>query len=201
MPEIKGQATGDAPGRNWKDMAATGAGLRLGLRLLGVGPVLILAVLVVIPGLFAPHFRSGQNIANILAQTAVISDVVLGQHLVILTRGIDLSVGSNLALSSVAGALVFQAGGGAVTVTLAMMATGAAVGLVNGGVYVRGRLPHPFIITLATLSIAKGLALELADRRAVPGMPDAIRWLGRDGWSVCQGRFRWCWARHCCSGA
>jgi ribose transport system permease protein len=59
-----------------------------------------------------------------------------------------------------------------------MMASGAFVGAINGGVYVFGRLPHPFIITLATLSIAKGLALELADGRAIPGMPDVIRFIG-----------------------
>jgi ribose transport system permease protein len=62
-----------------------------------------------------------------------------------------------------------------------MVGTGATVGLINGGVFVYGRLPHPFIITLATLSIAKGLALELANGRAIQGMPPAIRWLGTNG--------------------
>ena len=181
MSEIKAQVTGDPSGHSGGTMSSAGAGLRLGLRLLAIGPMLILLVLIAVLGAFSPHFLSGRNIANILAQTAVISVVALGQHLVILTRGIDLSVGSNLALSSVVGALVFQWGGGAVLVTLAMLGTGATVGLVNGGVFVWGRLPHPFIITLATLSIARGLALELADGRAVPGMPEAIRWLGRDG--------------------
>ena len=86
----------------------------------------------------------------------------MGQHLVILTRGIDLSVGSNLALASVMGALVFQAVDSAPLVILAMLASGTLVGAVNGVVYVFGRLPHPFIITLATLSICRGLALALA---------------------------------------
>lgn len=168
---------GDRPGKT----TPVAPGLALGLLLLGIGPVLILVVLIGVLGLTAPHFLSGRNLSNILAQTAVIAVVAMGQHLVILTRGIDLSVGSNLALSSVVGALVFQAGGGAALVIIAMVGTGALVGLVNGGVFVWGRLPHPFIITLATLSIARGIGLELSDGRAIQGMPDAIRWLGNDG--------------------
>lgn len=158
-----------------------GRGLSIGLRLLAAGPLVILVLLALILGLSTPHFLSGRNLSNILAQTAVIAVVAMGQHLVILTRGIDLSVGSNLALSAVCGALWFQAGGSTVGVVAVMCGVGALVGAVNGCVFVYGRLPHPFIITLATLSIAKGLALELSDGRAVQGMPDAIRWLGRDG--------------------
>lgn len=75
----------------------------------------------------------------------------------------------------------FQAGGGTFGVVAVMLLVGALVGAVNGCVFVYGRLPHPFIITLATLSIARGLALEISDGRAVQGMPEAIRWLGRDG--------------------
>ncbi len=152
--------------------------LSLGLRLLSVGPVLILLVLVVILGFLSPYFLTTRNLGNILAQTAVISVVAMGQHLVILTRGIDLSVGSNLALASVVGALAFHAGAPGSLVILAMVASGAAVGATNGLFYVFGRLPHPFIITLATLSIAKGLALQLADGRAIPGMPPSIQALG-----------------------
>jgi ribose transport system permease protein len=148
---------------------------------LGFGPLIVLVLLVAIIAVFTPHFLSTRNISNIFAQTAVISVVALGQHLVILTRGIDLSVGSNLALSSVVGALVFQASGSAVATVAAMVGTGALVGFVNGSIFVYGRLPHPFIITLATLSIAKGLALELSNGRAIQGMPPAIRWLGTDG--------------------
>ena len=62
---------------------------------------------------------------------------------------------------------------------MAMIVSGALVGAVNGLFYVFGRLPHPFIITLATLSICRGIAFQLADGRAIPGMPEAIRVLGR----------------------
>jgi ribose transport system permease protein len=152
--------------------------LAIGLRLLSAGPIVILVVLVGVLALLSPPFLTPRNLYNILAQTAVISVVAMGQHLVILTRGIDLSVGSNLALATVIGALVWKATGSPELTIVTMMASGAFVGAVNGAVYVFGRLPHPFIITLATLSIAKGLALELADGRAIPGMPDAIRFIG-----------------------
>ena len=125
-----------------------------------------------------------RNIGNILAQRAVIATVAMGQHLVILTRGIDLSVGSNLALASVVGALAYKAVDSSFLVILAMVATGALVGATNGIFYVFGRLPHPFIITLATLSVAKGWALQLSDGRALPGMPNAIAFIGHEsiGW-------------------
>ena len=151
----------------------------VGLRLLGFGPVLILVLLVAVFSLLTPHFFSPRNISNIMSQTAVIAIVAIGQHLVILTRGIDLSVGANLALATVVGGLVYRVVDSTELVALAMILTGAAVGAVNGIVYVFGRLPHPFIITLATLSIARGLALELAiGHTTMRGMPDPIQALG-----------------------
>ena len=154
--------------------------LAIWLKLLSAGPIVILLALIGVLSIVSPPFLTPRNISNILAQTAVIADVAMGQHLVILTRGIDLSVGSNLALATVTGALTWQATGSTELTILAMLLSGAAVGAVNGLVYVFGHLPHPFVITLATLSIAKGLALQLANGRAIPGMPDAVRFLGGD---------------------
>ncbi|WP_332685807.1 ABC transporter permease [Devosia sp.] len=148
------------------------------LKVLSAGPIAILIILLVVLSIASPHFLTPRNVSNILAQTAVIAVVAMGQHLVILTRGIDLSVGSNLALATVVGALVYKATGSDVLTVLAMLVSGAGVGAINGLIYTFGRLPHPFIITLATLSIAKGTALQLADGRAIPGMPEAIRFLG-----------------------
>ncbi|HMQ92855.1 MAG TPA: ABC transporter permease [Amaricoccus sp.] len=151
----------------------------MGLRLLGAGPLLILALLVVGVALWTPNFLKPGNLSNIAAQTAVIAIVAMGQQLVILTRGIDLSVGANLALATVIGGLMFRAVDSGPLVILAMLATGALVGAVNGIVYVYGRLPHPFIITLATLSVCRGLALALAiNHTTMRGMPEAITRLG-----------------------
>lgn len=153
--------------------------ISFGLRLLNFGPSLILLLLIVLISLFTPNFLKPVNIGNIVAQTAVIAIVAMGQQLVILTRGIDLSVGANLALATVIGGLVFRQVDSALLVILAMLLSGFAVGAVNGCVYVFGRLPHPFIITLATLGICRGLALELAvGHTTMRGMPQAVATIG-----------------------
>jgi ribose transport system permease protein len=167
-----GPGIGDPPPRGTALIA-------LGLRLLSIGPLLILVALAAAISLVTPDFLKPGNLGNIVSQTAVIATVAMGQHLVILTRGIDLSVGANLALATVIGGLVFRQIDSAPLVMLAMVLSGAAVGAVNGMAYVFGRLPHPFIITLATLSICKGLALELAiGHTTMRGMPEAIAAIG-----------------------
>jgi ribose transport system permease protein len=148
------------------------------LVLLRLGPVLILGVLVLVMSNLSPVFATTQNLGNVLSQTAVIAILAIGQLMVILTRGIDLSVGSTLALSSVVGATVFGSTDGGTLTVLAMLGTGAAVGAVNGLVLVYGRLPHPFIITLATLSIARGLALGISEGQPIRGMPDVVSEIG-----------------------
>jgi len=153
-------------------------GLRIGLRLLRVGPLLILIGIVAVMAILSPFFLTTRNLGNVLAATAAIAVLSMGQLLVILTRGIDLSVGSTLALASVVGALVFTSVDSGPVVVLAMLATGLLVGAINGIVYVKGRLPHPFVITLAMLSIARGLALWLSGGQPIRGMPDVVNAIG-----------------------
>jgi ribose transport system permease protein len=167
--------------------AASGAPrwLRVGLTFLRIGPAIGLVLLVIVISQLSPVFLSPRNIGNLLSQSAVICVLAMGQLLVIVTRGIDLSVGSTLALGTVVGALAFAGGAPTAVVVLAMLLTGVAVGAVNGVVFVAGRLPHAFIITLATLSIARGLALWLSDGQPIQGMPEPIQVLGGDilfGW-------------------
>jgi ribose transport system permease protein len=166
--------TGSSPSAGGRRLRA----VRLTLLMLRLGPLLILVILIAVLSGLSPVFATTENLGNVLAQSAVIAVLAIGQLLVILTRGIDLSVGSTLALSSVVGALVFgSTGGGALTV-LAMLGAGIAVGAVNGLVFVFGRLPHPFIITLATLSVARGAALGLSGGQPLSGMPDIVTTLG-----------------------
>lgn len=158
------------------------AGLSVGLKLLNVGPLMILILLFLLISIVTPNFLKPGNLSNIVAQTAVIAIVAMGQHLVILTRGIDLSVGANLALATVIGGLVYRWTDSAAAVMLAMVLSGAAVGAINGLVYVFGRLPHAFIVTLATLSICRGLALEFAiGHTTMRGMPEVIATIGGSG--------------------
>ncbi len=148
------------------------------LALLRMGPLLILIVLVVLMANLSPFFATAQNLGNVLVQSAAIAILAIGQLLVILTRGIDLSVGSNLALSAVVGATVFGATGNAALTIASMLLSGAIIGAVNGFGFVFGRLPHPFIVTLATLSIARGLALGISGGQPISGMPEIVRTIG-----------------------
>ncbi|MDX6570947.1 MAG: ribose transport system permease protein [Gaiellales bacterium] len=145
---------------------------------LRAGPALILLLLIVVVSLTTPIFLTSRNIGNVFSQTSVIAVVALGQLLVIVTRGIDLSVGSTIALSGVTGAVVFEHTHSSIVVIAAILGTGVAVGLVNGLVYVYGRVPHPFIVTLATLSIVRGIALWASDGTLVPNMPGTVQTLG-----------------------
>ena len=176
LTAVPATATGPGAGHRW---------LQAGLFVLRIGPGIGLVVLVLVLSQLTPVFLTPRNIGNLLAQSAVISVLAMGQLLVIVTRGIDLSMGSVLALGTVTGALAFAAGAPTVVVILTMLATGALVGAINGIVYVGGRLPHAFIITLATLSIARGVALWLSDGQPIQGMPEPVRVLGGDilfGW-------------------
>ena len=170
-PDVPQHPTDDRQHRNYRL-------LRVALGVIRLGPVLILAGLVVAMTLLSPVFLTTGNASNVLSQTAAIAVLAIGQLLVILTRGIDLSVGSTLALASVLGAVVFSHGNSGLVVIAVMLAAGAAVGFVNGAVYVWGRLPHPFIITLATLSIARGLALQISGGQPKRGVPDVVRTIG-----------------------
>ena len=84
--------------------------LGLALAVFRLGPILILVGLIVAMSFLSPVFFTTENAGNVLSQTAVIAILAIGQLFVIITRGIDLSVGSNLALASVVGALAYQHG-------------------------------------------------------------------------------------------
>ena len=153
-------------------------GLTAALAALRIGPAAILVLLVLALGALSDVFLTLENLGNVLKQSAVICVLALGQLLVVVTRGIDLSVGSNLSLSAVVGALVWRDHGSATLAVLATLLTGTLVGLANGLLYVRGRLPHPFIPTLAMLSAASGLALYLSHSETIQGVPPVVDELG-----------------------
>jgi ribose transport system permease protein len=151
---------------------------RLALAAIRIGPGAMLLVVVLLMATLSPVFMTTRNVGNVLSQSAVIAVLALAQLMVIVTRGIDLSVGSTLALSAVVGALVFEAAPSGLWVIPAMLLTGTLVGAVNGTAFVYGRLPHPFIVTLATLSIARGMALWLSGGQPIQGMPPVVQELG-----------------------
>jgi ribose transport system permease protein len=153
-------------------------GLRLVLRAIRVGPALILFLLCLILTLVTPFFLTGDNLTNLLVQGAPLAALAVGQLFVILVGGIDLSVGSLIALTTVTGSLAFQHIGGGVVTILAMLLTGTAAGFINAFLYVKGRMPHSFIPTLGMLNAASGLALLLSDGQPKPGMPGIVTTIG-----------------------
>jgi ribose transport system permease protein len=153
-------------------------GLKVALAALQVGPVAILVLLVIVMSVASDVFMSLENMGNVLKQSAVICVLALGQLLVVVTRGIDLSVGSNLSLSAVVGAIVWRDHGSAWLTVVAALGTATTVGLLNGLLYVKGRLPHPFIATLAMLTAASGLALYLSHSKTIQGAPPFVNEIG-----------------------
>jgi ribose transport system permease protein len=144
-----------------------------------LGPFVILLVLFAAMAIASPVFLSERNLQNISVQTASIAILSLGMLMVILTGGIDLSVGATLSLCSVVGAYAFHGSfHSGVWVIPIMLIVGTVVGAINGTVYVKGKVASPFIVTLAMLSVASGLALSISNGQPLIGMPASVNWLG-----------------------
>jgi ribose transport system ATP-binding protein len=143
----------------------------------------IIAIFYIFFSFVSDSFFTFNTTMNIFRQSAALSLAAIGMTLIILTGGIDLSVGSAIALSGAAGALVMQAiGTNSVSAGLAGMAVVIAaavlVGFVNG--FAAGYLKiAPFIVTLATMSLARGLALTITDASRIVIKNDFFNFLGQ----------------------
>jgi len=142
------------------------------------GPLLGLFLLSAALAAASPHFLTWDNILNIFRQSAVNGLLALGQLLVILTAGIDLSVGSILGLSSVVFAMTVKSGAPVAVAYAAALACGLALGLANGLLLTGLKLPHPFIATLGMLNVARGAAMLLSGGFPIPDLPPSARLAG-----------------------
>lgn len=140
-------------------------------RLPGVAIVLVALVLVFVVA--NPAFATPANIANVLVQSTVLLLLALPMTLIIMTEGLDLSMGAVLALSSIALATTVVATGSPALGILAGLGVGLGFGLANGTLVTVFGIP-PFIATLGTLGIAQGLSLVATDGQIVVGIPPAI---------------------------
>ena len=134
------------------------------------GPLFILAGLIVIMAIASPYFLTADNLETVAKQTAVIGVLTIGELLVIITGGIDLTVGAVLAFSMVISALMLKAGVPLVVCILAALAIGAAVGYLNGFIVTKMKLP-PFIATLGMTGVLRGAALIITDGLPVSSLP------------------------------
>jgi ribose transport system permease protein len=162
----------NVPTPPWRSRLAGGAAVRL-------ESIVVLAVLSAVMAVLSSAFLSVSNVLNILLSTSVFGVLAIGMTFVISSAGIDLSVGSILALSGVVGSVLtsnlewpWWIG------ILGCLATGAATGAVNGFLITKGAIP-PFIVTLGMLGVARGLALVLSDGVSIYGLAPEMTWLGQ----------------------
>jgi ribose transport system permease protein len=128
--------------------------------------LILVIVLFALPEESREAFLSYHNFKIIFTQTVIVAIGALGMTMIIVSGGIDLSVGSCIALTSVIGALLIQKGWGTASTLAAIVLSGGAIGLLNGAA-IAGLRMTPFIITLGTLGVARGSAKWLADNQTV----------------------------------
>ena len=150
------------------------------LREVGIG--LALAIMILVFSALAPRFASVANVTNILTQISINTVIAVGMTFVILLGGIDLSVGSVLALATIVGGMVINqeelSTGVAIFLSvLASTLVGCVCGLFNGFVCERWKI-HSFIVTLGMLNIARGAALQISGSRTIFEFPDAFNEVG-----------------------
>lgn len=139
--------------------------------LLKYGVYLLFVILCVILALTSKNFLSANNLINVLLQTSVIGIIAIGMTYVIIAQGIDVSVGSVVAICGGAGVGLIKLYGAPWWVgMLTMLVIGVAFGLLNGFATAYLRMPA-FLVTLATMSIGRGLALVLSGGKSWFGLP------------------------------
>ncbi len=149
------------------------------------GIIAVVVVMMLVLAVIKPEvFLSAENLSNIIKQNASLALLALGMLVVIITGGIDLSVGSTMALAMVCIALAGQAGVPWELCLLVGPLVGLAVGWINGAGLTWLTLPHPFIMTLGTLNIARGLTYLITGGAPVTGLAPETRFLGLKYWTL-----------------
>lgn len=146
---------------------------RAGSMLQKAGPLLGLLILIIVVSALNPAFLEPLNILNLLRQVAINALIAFGMTFVILTGGIDLSVGSTLALSSALMASLLVFGFHPLLAIVAGCIIGAILGAVNGLMVTKGKMA-PFIATLATMTIFRGLTMVFTEGNPITGLSDSL---------------------------
>ena len=140
------------------------------------GALIVLMVAIGALTLASPEFLTGNNLANLARQVSIFGILAIGQLMVILTGGIDLSVGSILGLAGAVTAQLLVAGFPVVPSLFIGVAVGGVLGIANGLLVTKFKLP-PFIATLGMLGIARGIVLVITDANTIQGLPEGFQTL------------------------
>jgi ribose transport system permease protein len=140
-------------------------------------PFLSLILLFVALWIASPNFLTATNLSSVVRQTAVINIMALGMTIIIISGGIDLSVGSILGLAGLLGTMAMEAGTSIVVGVGIGLLTGFACGFLNGFMITQLKIA-PFIVTLGTLGIYRGAALIISNGLPVHNIPPAFSYLG-----------------------
>ncbi len=140
-------------------------------------PLATLLVLFVALSLASPYFLTYTNLASVVRQTAVINVMALGMTLIIIAGGIDLSVGAVMAFSGLLGTMALEAGWSIPASVALALACGLGWGLANGLLITQLKI-NPFIVTLGTLGIARGVTLIISDGLPVHRIPKEFSFIG-----------------------
>lgn len=143
-----------------------------------MGPLAGLALIVICLAIIDPDFMTVDNIFNVLRQVSIKALLAFGMTFVILTGGIDLSVGSIIALSSALAAGMMASGGNPWLAVGMAALSGTLMGAANGVIIARGKVA-PFIATLATMTIFRGFTLVYTEGKPITGFPDVFGLIGR----------------------
>ncbi len=139
--------------------------------------LLVLLVLVTVTAILIPEFLTVNNILNVLRQVSITGIVAVGMTLVIITGGIDLSVGAVVALGGVAAVASLSAGFSVPLSIMFALAVGFGVGAFNGGVIAYANV-SPFVTTLGTMYIIRGMTLVVTNGEALWGLPSRFARIG-----------------------
>jgi ribose transport system permease protein len=140
-------------------------------------PFLSLIVLFVALSIASPYFLTANNLTSVVRQTAVFNTMALGMTIIIVSGGIDLSVGSILGLAGLIGTMALEAGFPIALGVLIGLGVGMLCGFLNGLLVTQLKIP-PFVVTLGTLGIYRGLALIFSNGLPVHRIPAGFSFLG-----------------------
>lgn len=140
-------------------------------------PFASVAVLFIVLSAASPYFLTVSNLSSVCRQTAVINIIALGMTLIMISGGIDLSVGSVMAFAGICGTMLLQSGVHLIPSLLGAMLAGAAWGLLNSLLITLLKI-SPFIATLGTMGAARGLTLVITNGMPVVRLPDNFGFLG-----------------------